>query len=207
MLSDARARNDDDFSSDFSAVVTVVAGDPDRGVDCAEEFVDMDSALGFFCAVASGPGDCVPVGGVPPGGVFCSLPLLPLRRRSPSAVPGRSIGEDSSDVGDSRSVSPDNLPFVLLPSSPLPFLSFLLNSPLSIPGFFSFLLPLLGFGSAVSSSRLGPLSREVLAVVEEVLLPSVSRKIFGVNVILRVSMLSSLKKESVLRGVPFLDCF
>jgi hypothetical protein len=201
ILSDARSRNDDFASSDFS----VTAGDPERGVDCADEVVDIDSALGFFCA-AFGAGDKAPTGVLPFGGAFCNLPLLPLRCRMPSAVPGRSIGEASSDDGDSRSVSPDSLPLVLLASSPpLPFFSFRLKRPLSIPGFFSFLLPLLGLGSFSISSRLGPLSSEDLPAVD-VLLES-SRKMFGVSVIFLVSMLSSLKKESVLRSVPLRDCF
>jgi hypothetical protein len=204
MLSVARARSDDDFSRVFS----LVAGEPDRGVDSADEVVDIDSALGFFCA-AFGAGDRVPFGGLLFGGAFCSLPLLPLRWRLLSAVPGRSIGEASSEEneGDSRRVSPDSLPLILLASSPaLPFFSLRLNSPLSMPGFFSFLLPLLGLGSFSSKSRLGPLSSEVLPF-DDGLFESVSRKMFGVSVIFLVSMLSSRKKESVLRGVPLRDCF
>lgn len=199
MLSCARARNDDDFCSDCSGFW----GDPDRGVDCADEFVDIDSALSFFCT-AMGAGATAAPGGLPVGGFFCSLPLLPVLCRRPSEVLGRSMGEFSSDVGDSRSVSPDNLPLVLLASSPLPFLSFRLNKPLSMPGFLSFLLPLPGFGSFSSNSRLGPRSSELFPFVEPL---ESSRRMLGVSVIFRVSMLSSLKNESVLRGVPCFDCF
>jgi hypothetical protein len=153
-------------------------------------------------------GDKAPVGDRGLGGDLTSLPLLVDRCTGAPSCVCFSMGDSRSKsmLADSRDISPDILPG-RAPSMSAPpfFLVFLPNKPLSMPGFFSFLsflsLILVSLLSGWSRSKLGR-SRSTEALVE--VLES-SRRIFGVRVIFRVSMLSSLKKLSVLRTVPFLD--
>ena len=146
-------------------------------------------------------------------------------------APGDSRGRDSEEsfgCGDDLVYSSDVFSASSTSSSgPLPFRSLRLKRPLSIP-FFSrrplSSLPLLGRAVVFSSdSRLGLVlsGYQALADAEHFLfllgstslvstdliveLLESSRSKLGVRLIFRVSTPSSLKNESVLRTVPFLD--
>lgn len=110
------------------------------------------------------------------------------------------LGDETRDVS--------SISFSSSSSTILPFLSFflLLKRPLSIPGLLSFLF-LSSFGRSEGGtlfSNLLPISLSLESIDLNVELES-SLRMFGVNVIFRVSTVSSLKNESVLRTIPLRD--
>lgn len=110
--------------------------------------------------------------------------------------------------GDARNVdSPGDRGSSKSSSVDLLFLSFLLKSPLSIPGFFSlrFFSSLDFSGGPDALSMLSKLPRPSFHSLDRLLLLDSSRNKFGVREIFFGSAVSSLKNESVFRTVPFLD--
>jgi len=147
------------------------------------------------------------------GAVFCSFPEA---RWAPAALSAtRSSATRSSLSLESETMSMDRFPKDSSSSSDVFFLSFREKKLLIALGFLSlsFLsLSLAAFFLSLSeTSSLSSLSRLDLDLPSLVIDSDDSRGVlssrnrFGVSVIFLVSTVSSLKKLSVLRTVPFLD--